>query len=116
MKAKLLAVFLLASSSIFADWRVGIGVGVGPVYPPGQIYEAAPPVYVAPAPYGYVSPYSYGGVYVAPYPYVGGYWSSDRYYDRWNNRRWQRDRDRHYDRDRHHGHGWDHDRDRQGRW
>ncbi|HEY1213088.1 MAG TPA: hypothetical protein VGE93_05600 [Bryobacteraceae bacterium] len=112
MKAKLLAVFLLASSSIFADWRVGIGVGVGPVYPPGPVYEAGPPVYVAPAPYGYVSPYTY----VAPYPYFRSYWGSDRYYNRWHDRRWDCDPYRDYDRHRHHDRGWDHDPDRHGRW
>lgn len=112
MKAKLLAVFLLASSSIFADWRVGVGVGVGPVYPPGWVYETPAPVYVEPAPYGYVSPYSY----IAPYPYVRSYWGPSPYSNRSYDRRWDRDWYRDYDRNRHHGRGWDHDRDRHGRW
>lgn len=53
MKAKLLALLLLAGGSVFAAPRVavGVGIGVGPAYG----YYAAPtppppPVYVAPAP------------------------------------------------------------------
>ncbi|MGD0438429.1 MAG: hypothetical protein ABSB86_18375 [Bryobacteraceae bacterium] len=59
MKTKLLALLLLAGSSVFAGPRVavGFGVGVGPAYG----YYAAPPpppaVYAAPAP---VYPYAVG--------------------------------------------------------
>lgn len=89
MKTKVLALFLLASSSMFAGWRVGFGVGVGPAYvPPPRVYVAPPAPYVAPyayvAPYGYYQPYRpYVREYVAPVPYVGGYWHSDHDHDHW---------------------------------
>ncbi len=105
MKTKVLALFLLASSSMFAGWRVGFGVGVGPVYvPPARVYVAPQPYgYVAPLPYGPAAPYAYSYPYlrgyVGPSPYVGGYWHSGYDRDGW--------RDRHYDHDRD---GWrDHD-------
>jgi hypothetical protein len=106
MKTKVLALFLLASSSMFAGWRVGFGVGVGPAYvPPPRVYVARPPVYVAPppylysAPYSYYSPYPYVDTYVAPVPYGRGYWHPDYYRDRWH--------DSHYRYDRSYGH-WRH--------
>lgn len=56
MKAKLLAVLLLAGSSLFAAPRVFVGIGVGG--------------YVGPAPVAaYVAPYPGPG-----YTWVGGYW------------------------------------------
>lgn len=103
MKTKVLALFFLASSCIFADWRVGFGVGIGPVYvPPARVY-------VAPSPYGYYAPYNdyapypYVNEYVAPAPYVRGYWHSDRDWDRRHDRDHRRDWDRDHDRDRDHG-------------
>ncbi len=96
MKAKLLALFLLAGASLFAGPRVFFGVGFGPAY--GGYYVAPPPppvyAYAAPAvPYpgpGYVAVngyYAYGpagyywrpGYYVRP-PFAGGYWVGPRYY------------------------------------
>ena len=81
MKSKLLAVFLLAGSALFArpHFGIGIGVGVGPYYRPYGGYYAAPPVVVAPppvyAPYGpaYVGP----GPYVRP-PFAGAVWVGPR--------------------------------------
>ena len=71
MKTKLLAVALLAGSSLFAGPRIGVRVGVGPVYGPayGYGYYAPAPAYVAPA---YVAP---APVYAAPaVGWGGGYW------------------------------------------
>ena len=72
MKSKLLAIFLLAGSSLFAGTHVffGVGVGVGP----GYGYYAPPP---PPAPVvAYPAPYARPG-----YSWVGGYWyqSGPRY-------------------------------------
>jgi hypothetical protein len=70
MKMKLLALVLLAGSSMFAGTRVVVGVGFGGYYPG---YYAAPP----PAPVvAYAAPYSRPG-----YAWVGGYWypSGPRY-------------------------------------
>jgi len=99
MKTKLVAVFLLAASSMFAaHFAVGFGIGVGPFYGPGYVVAAPPPPapYVAPgyvAP-GYVPGYSWIGGYYYPAgtgwawragywarpPYAGGYWVAPRYY------------------------------------
>src|SRR5579875_2330066 len=80
MKTKLLALLLLAGSSVFAAPRVffGVGVGVGPAYS----YVAAPPppapvvTYAAPAPgpgYSWVGGYYYP---VGPRWYWrAGYWA-----------------------------------------
>jgi hypothetical protein len=66
MKSKLLAIFLMAGSSLFArgHFSVGIGVGVGGYYP------APPPVVYAPAPV-YAAPPFAGAIWVAP-RWVGG--------------------------------------------
>jgi hypothetical protein len=64
MKTKLLALVLLAGSSMFAATRVVVGVGVGGYYP-------GP--YVAPAPV--VAP-----VYVGPRYYPRPYWVGPRYF------------------------------------
>jgi len=102
MKTKVLALFLLASSSMFAGWRVGFGVGVGPVYvPPPRVYVAPPAAYVAPyayvTPYSYYRPYPYVREYVAPLPYVRGYWHSGRDHDRWRDSHYRHDRDHDHD-------------------
>jgi hypothetical protein len=70
MKSKMLAIFLLAGSSLFArgHFSVGVGVGVGGYYP------APPPVAYAPAP---VYP-AYGPGYVAP-PFAGAIWVAPRW-------------------------------------
>lgn len=93
MKTKLLTLFLLAGSSMFAGVFVGIGVGV----PARGYYVAAPPppprvVAYAPA---YVRPgytwvrgswYPVGRYwrwrdgYWARRPYVGAYWVAPRYH------------------------------------
>ena len=101
MKTKLLAVFLLAGSSLFAAPRVffGVNIGVGPAY--GGYYVATPPpapvVTYAPGPYYAAAPgygYSWVGGYWYPAgprwqwragywarrPYVGAYWVGPRYY------------------------------------
>ena len=86
MKSKVLAIFLLAGSSVFArgHFSVGVGIGVGgyrpyggyyysaPVVPPVPVYPAYGPGYVAPAPY--VAPPCAGAIWFAP-RWVGG-----RYY------------------------------------
>ena len=79
MKTKLLALFLLAGSSLFAGVRIGVGIGFGP----GPGYYAAPP---PPARYVYAAP-----ACPAPgYAWVGGYWypSGARYY--WHAGYWAR--------------------------
>jgi hypothetical protein len=92
MKIKLLALLLLASSSMFAagHWFVGVNVGVpvavAPPVAPAYAYYAPPP---APG-YGYtwiggywypVGPrwYWHAGYWARP-PYVGARWYSPRYY------------------------------------
>jgi hypothetical protein len=92
MKTKLLALFLLAGSAMFAAPRVVVGVGVGV----GPVYVAAPP---PPAPVvayaGYARPgftwvagyyypagprwYWHAGYWARP-PYAHGYWVAPRYY------------------------------------
>ncbi|HEX4168418.1 MAG TPA: hypothetical protein VHZ55_23390 [Bryobacteraceae bacterium] len=76
MKSKLLALFLLAGSSVFAGthFAFGVGFGAGPGYyaPPAPIVT-----YAAPPPVVYAAP-----TYVRPgYSWVGGYWypSGPRY-------------------------------------
>ena len=81
MKSKLLAIFLLAGSSLFAGthFSVGIGVGVGP----GYGYYAPPP---PPAPVvAYQAPYAQPG-----YSWVNGYWypAGPHYY--WHAGYWSR--------------------------
>lgn len=71
MKTKLLAILLLAGSSMFArsHFSFGVGIGVAPYYPYGGYYYAAPPppVYYSP----YYSPYYAPG---PGYAWVGGYY------------------------------------------
>ncbi len=77
MKSKLLAIFLLAGSSVFArpHFSVGVGVGVGGYRPYGGYYYSAPVVpVVPPAP---VYP-AYGPGYVAP-PFAGAIWIGPRW-------------------------------------
>lgn len=92
MKTKLLvglAGLLLASSTMFADWRVGVG-GRGGYYahPRGGVYVGVAPGYygyAAPAPYvapyadPYVAPAPYVDAYVGPAPFVGAYWVPGRW-------------------------------------
>ena len=50
---------LAMPAAAHGDWRVGIGIGVAPVWPfyyPPPVYYPPPPVYYAPPP-GYYSPY-----------------------------------------------------------
>lgn len=95
MKTKLLAIFLLAGSSLFAGPRVFFGVGVGvPAY---GYYAASPPPapvvsYAAPYPgpgYTWVGGYYYPvgprwnwrAGYWGRAPYAGAYWVGPRYYN-----------------------------------
>jgi hypothetical protein len=71
MKSKMLAMFLLAGSSLFARPHFVVGVGVGGYRPYGGYYYSAPVVPVAPA---YVAP----GPYVAP-PFAGAIWIGPRW-------------------------------------
>lgn len=68
MKTKLMALLLMAGSTMFAGVRFGVGIGFGvPVAP-------APVVAVAPGP-GYVF---VNGAWILP-PYAGAYWVGPRY-------------------------------------
>ena len=78
MKTKLLAMLLMAGSTMFAGVRFGVGIGIGvPVPAPVVVAPVIPP---CPGP-GYVWS---NGVWVAPYVgvgpryygghYIGGYW------------------------------------------
>ncbi len=98
MKTKLLALFLLAGSSLFAGPRVffGFGVGVGPSYggyyvaapPPAPVFSYAPAPYVAAPGYSWIGGYWYPSGpcwhwragYWARRPYVGASWVTPRYY------------------------------------
>ena len=92
MKTKLLALLLLAGSTVFAAPRVfvGVGVGVGPAYvatpPPAPVVEYAP-TYYRPG-YSWVGGYYYpagprwawhAGYWGRP-PYAHSYWVAPRYY------------------------------------
>jgi hypothetical protein len=91
MKTKLLAVLLLAGSSLFAGPRISFGVGIssyGPAYyappppppPPPPIVAYAPP---CPGPgYNWVAGFWYP---VGPrYSWRAGYWARPSYYgERW---------------------------------
>src|ERR1700761_5783790 len=91
MKTKLLALLLLAGSSMFAGPRFFVGVGVGPAYiaspPPAPVVEYAPAAY-RPG-YSWVGGYYYpvgprwnwhAGYYARP-PYAHSYWVAPRYYE-----------------------------------
>lgn len=93
MKTRLLAMLLLAGSTMFGGTRVffGVGIGGGPRYyapppPPPVAYYAAP---YAPGPnYAWVNGYYYPAGprwdwrpgYWAPRPFAGAYWAAPRYY------------------------------------
>lgn len=91
MKSKLLALFLLAGSSVFARTYFGFGVGIGggfyaPPPPPPPVTYAAP-YYARPGYHwvgGYWYPagprYSWRPGYWARPPYAGAYWVGPRYY------------------------------------
>lgn len=72
MKTKLLAMALMAGSTMFAGVRFGVGVGIGIPVPAPVVVTARPP---CPGP-GYVWA---NGYWVAP-PYAGAYWVAPRYY------------------------------------
>jgi hypothetical protein len=93
MKTKILAILLLAGSSMFAGPRVFFGVGVGPGYgyyapppPPPPVVAYRP---LAPGP-GYVwvdgyhywagSRYTWRRGYWERPPYARAYWVGPRYY------------------------------------
>lgn len=80
MKKKLLtgiAGLLLASSTMFAGWRVGYG-GYYYHHPLVRPYVGA---YIAPAPYvpPYVAPAPYVDAYVGPAPFYGAVWIPGRW-------------------------------------
>ncbi|MFN7997769.1 MAG: hypothetical protein U0Q18_29390 [Bryobacteraceae bacterium] len=82
MKAKLLALVLLAGGSVFAAPRVFVGVGIGGYAGPAPVAVYAPP----PPPV-----YGYAPTYVRPgYSWVSGYWypSGPRYV--WRGGYWAR--------------------------
>jgi len=126
MRTKLLALLLLAGSSLFAEnhWSINIGVGTPYYYAPPP-----PPVvaYATPSPgagYTWIPGYYYpagaryvwrSGYWSRP-PYAGAYWVAPRYHEHyyypgyWGRRdrddhgRWDRhDRGAHRGWDRHHG-------------
>ena len=91
MKSKVIAILLLAGTSLFA--RVNIAIGVGAGYPVGY-YAPPPAAYYAPAPvyarpgYVWVNGYQYPvgsrwvwreGYWARP-PYAGARWVAPRYY------------------------------------
>lgn len=72
MKTKLFAFLLLAGSSLFAQTRWGVSVGVGSGYGPGYYGPAPVVVYAPPPPPRYYAPPRY----VRPgYSWVPGYWA-----------------------------------------
>jgi len=95
MKSKLLALLLLAGSSVFAGTHFVVGFGVGGGYSPGYYAPPPPPPVVAyPAPYarpgytwvgGYYYPVGprwvwHSGYWARP-PYHGAHWVGPRYYN-----------------------------------
>jgi len=119
MKAKLMALMLVAGGSLLAGTHVSIGVHVGtPGY--GYVAPYAPP---CPGPGyvwidGYRDPYGrwYKGYWAMP-PYAGAYWVAPRYMGQhWHPGHWygpRRDRDHHWrDRNRHDRGRYDRDRHR----
>jgi hypothetical protein len=120
MKFRVIALMLLAGSSVFAGSRFYFGVGIAP--PPVVVYAPPPPpvaAYMPPCPgpdYSWVAGYWYpagpryawrAGYWARP-PYARGYWEAPRYYERhyypgyWRNGHGP---DRNHDRGRGHGHG-----------
>jgi hypothetical protein len=95
MKAKFLALLLLAGGSLFAGPRVFFGFGYGPAYggyyapPPPPVYAYAPPAAVYPGPgstwiNGYwdyaATGYFWRPGYYARSPFYGAYWVGPRYF------------------------------------
>ncbi len=92
MKSKILALFLLAGTTMFAAPRLVVGFGVGGGYyapppPPVPVATYAPGYYARPG-YTWVEGYWYpvgpryywhAGYWARP-PYVGAYWVAPRYY------------------------------------
>ncbi len=84
MKTRLLALILLAGSSLFArsHWSFGFGIGVGPAYgyylppPPPPLVTYVQPVYPGPG-FAWVPGYWYPGVY--GYAWHAGYWARPPY-------------------------------------
>src|SRR5690349_18074754 len=88
MKTKLLAVLLLAGTSLFARTHVSIGIGVGGFYPYG--YYSAPPVYYAPPPVYYApAPAYYAPAPAYPYYAPSSVWISGSYYPAGPRRVWR---------------------------
>jgi hypothetical protein len=90
MKTKLMAMLLMAGSTIFAGVRFGVGVNLGvPVHTPFVVNAAIPPCpgpgYVWMNGYWAAPPYE-GAYWVAPRyfggHYVAGYWGGERHFDR----------------------------------
>jgi hypothetical protein len=92
MKSKILALFLLAGSTMFAGTRWFVGVGPGPGYyvapPPAAPVMAYAPRYDARPGYTWIAGYWYplgpryywhAGYWARP-PYAGAYWVAPRYY------------------------------------
>jgi hypothetical protein len=73
MKSKLLAMLLMAGSTMFAGVRFGVGIGIGVPIAPAPVV-VAPVIPPCPGP-GYVWS---GGIWVAPGAFYGG----PRYYGR----------------------------------
>ena len=67
MKTKLLAMLLMAGSTMFAGVRFGVGIGVGVPFAPAPVV-VAPVIPPCPGP-GYVWT---NGIWVAPRPYFAG--------------------------------------------
>jgi hypothetical protein len=94
MKTRLLAVLLLAGTSLFAGPHVFVGLGIGGGYgyyapPPPPVVAYAPSVYARPG-YSWVGGYWYpvgpryhwrAGYWARP-PYAGAVWVAPRYYGR----------------------------------
>jgi len=105
MKLRMLALLVLAGSTVFAGPRVFVGFGLG--YAPAPVVAYAPPpapmvAYAAPAPRpgyawvgGYYAPvgprYVWHGGYWARPPYAHAYWVGPRWTaGRWYGGYWRR--------------------------
>jgi hypothetical protein len=78
MNRKLVMLFLLAGTALFARTRFFVGFGFGgfgPVYEPAPfVAYAPPPVYYAPPPVYYAPPVAYAAPYPGPgYAWIPGY-------------------------------------------
>jgi hypothetical protein len=78
MKTKLLALALLAGSTMFAETRFSIGVNLGG-YGRGY-YAPAPPVYASVAPPCPGPDYTWVDGYWSQNTWVAGYWNRPAYY------------------------------------